>query len=122
VAIVAETFAPGANLSEVARRHALNRGLLFTESVSESLDQADRSPSTGAIARTDVCTSRTPPSSTPSAQSWLATSALPDPRYATWLSNMRTPAPTPHVPSWRMSWFGSPFGVTGGEGSRPGQI
>src|SRR5215207_4005303 len=29
-AIVAETFAPGANLSEIARRHRLNRGLLFT--------------------------------------------------------------------------------------------
>src|SRR3954465_2285252 len=29
-AIVAETFAPGANVSEIARRHGLNRGLLFT--------------------------------------------------------------------------------------------
>src|SRR3954468_633889 len=29
-AIVAETFAPGANLSQIARRHGLNRGLLFT--------------------------------------------------------------------------------------------
>jgi transposase len=29
-AIVAETFAPGANVSEIARRHRLNRGLLFT--------------------------------------------------------------------------------------------
>ena len=29
-AIVAETFAPGANLSGIARRHGLNRGLLFT--------------------------------------------------------------------------------------------
>ena len=29
-AIVAETFAPGANVSEIARRHSLNRGLLFT--------------------------------------------------------------------------------------------
>ena len=28
--IVAETFAPGANVSEIARRHGLNRGLLFT--------------------------------------------------------------------------------------------
>ena len=28
--IVAETFAPGANVSEIARRHRLNRGLLFT--------------------------------------------------------------------------------------------
>jgi transposase len=27
--IVAETFAPGANVSEIARRHGLNRGLLF---------------------------------------------------------------------------------------------
>ena len=29
-AIVAETFAPGANVPEIARRHGLNRGLLFT--------------------------------------------------------------------------------------------
>src|SRR5215213_3031131 len=29
-AIVAETFAPGANVSEIARRHRLNRGLLFS--------------------------------------------------------------------------------------------
>jgi transposase-like protein len=29
-AILAETFAPGANLSGIARRHGLNRGLLFT--------------------------------------------------------------------------------------------
>src|SRR3954452_21998189 len=29
-AIVDETFAPGANLSGIARRHGLNRGLLFT--------------------------------------------------------------------------------------------
>jgi len=29
-AIVAETFAPGTNLSQIARRHGLNRGLLFT--------------------------------------------------------------------------------------------
>jgi transposase len=29
-AIVAETFAPGANVSEIARHHGLNRGLLFT--------------------------------------------------------------------------------------------
>jgi len=29
-AIVAETFAPGANVPESARRHGLNRGLLFT--------------------------------------------------------------------------------------------
>jgi len=29
-AIVAETFVPGANISEIARRHGLNRGLLFT--------------------------------------------------------------------------------------------
>src|SRR5215218_10940721 len=29
-AIVAETFAPGTNVSEIARRHRLNRGLLFT--------------------------------------------------------------------------------------------
>jgi transposase len=29
-AIVAETFAPGANVSEIARRHGLNRGLLVT--------------------------------------------------------------------------------------------
>src|SRR3954449_2252327 len=29
-AIVAETFAPGANVPEIARRHRLNRGLLFT--------------------------------------------------------------------------------------------
>src|SRR3954452_16776724 len=29
-AIVAETFAPGASVSEIARRHRLNRGLLFT--------------------------------------------------------------------------------------------
>src|SRR3954451_3954862 len=28
--IVAETFAPGANVSEIARRHRLNRGLLVT--------------------------------------------------------------------------------------------
>src|SRR3954463_6209526 len=28
--IVAETFAPGAKVSEIARRHRLNRGLLFT--------------------------------------------------------------------------------------------
>ena len=28
--IVAETFAPGANVSEIARHHGLNRGLLFT--------------------------------------------------------------------------------------------
>src|SRR3954467_5091335 len=28
-AIVAETFAPGANVPEIARRHGLNRGLLF---------------------------------------------------------------------------------------------
>jgi transposase len=27
---VAETFAPGANVSEIARRHRLTRGLLFT--------------------------------------------------------------------------------------------
>src|SRR3954465_6208536 len=30
VAIVAETFAPGANVSDIARRHGLNRGLLFS--------------------------------------------------------------------------------------------
>jgi transposase len=29
-AIVAETFAPGANVPEIARRHGLNRGLLFS--------------------------------------------------------------------------------------------
>ena len=29
-AIVAETFAPGANVSEIARRHGLNRSLLFS--------------------------------------------------------------------------------------------
>src|SRR3954463_15400879 len=29
-AIVAETFALGANVPEIARRHGLNRGLLFT--------------------------------------------------------------------------------------------
>ena len=29
-AIVAETFAPGANVPGIARRHGLNRGLLFT--------------------------------------------------------------------------------------------
>ncbi len=29
-AIVAETFAPGANLSQIARRHGLNRGLRLT--------------------------------------------------------------------------------------------
>src|SRR3954466_12209163 len=29
-AIVAETFAPGANVSEIARRQRLNRGLLFS--------------------------------------------------------------------------------------------
>src|SRR3954464_12595587 len=29
-AIVAETFASGANVSEIARQHGLNRGLLFT--------------------------------------------------------------------------------------------
>jgi len=29
-AIVAETFAPGANAPEIARRHGLNRGLLFS--------------------------------------------------------------------------------------------
>ena len=29
-AMVAETFAPGANVSEIARHHGLNRGLLFT--------------------------------------------------------------------------------------------
>ena len=29
-AIVAETFAPGANVSEIARRHRLNRGLFFS--------------------------------------------------------------------------------------------
>src|SRR5215210_1599286 len=29
-AIVAETFAPGANVPEIARRHGLNRGVLFT--------------------------------------------------------------------------------------------
>jgi transposase len=29
-AIVAETFAPGANVSEIARRHSFNRGRLFT--------------------------------------------------------------------------------------------
>ena len=28
--IVAETFAPGANVPEIARRHGLNRGLLFS--------------------------------------------------------------------------------------------
>ena len=27
---MAETFAPGANVSKIARRHGLNRGLLFT--------------------------------------------------------------------------------------------
>ena len=27
---MAETFAPGANVPEIARRHGLNRGLLFT--------------------------------------------------------------------------------------------
>src|SRR3954468_9571235 len=29
-AIVAKTFAPGANVPEIARRHGLNRGLLFS--------------------------------------------------------------------------------------------
>jgi len=29
-AIVGETFAPGANVPEIARRHGLNRGLLFS--------------------------------------------------------------------------------------------
>src|SRR3954453_23766540 len=29
-AIVAETFAPGTHISKIARRHRLNRGVLFT--------------------------------------------------------------------------------------------
>jgi Transposase len=34
-AIVAETFAPGANVPEIARRHGLNRGLLFDSGMAD---------------------------------------------------------------------------------------
>src|SRR4029450_5950337 len=53
-AIVAETFAPGANVPEIARRHGLNRGLLFTwrrqgrrarpSPVAEATSEGERGP------------------------------------------------------------------------------
>src|SRR4051794_2881010 len=41
-AIVAETFAPGTNLSQIARRHGLNRGLLFTSAGQEGTSRSSR--------------------------------------------------------------------------------
>ena len=56
-AIVAETFAPGANVPEIARRHGLNRGLLFTWRrqgrrarpglVAEATSEGERGPAIG---------------------------------------------------------------------------
>jgi transposase len=43
--IVAESFEPGANISEVARRHGINRGLLFTW---RRLARGDLGPPEGA--------------------------------------------------------------------------
>jgi hypothetical protein len=43
-------------------------------------------PSTGRTARKEVCTSSTPPRSTPSARSWPATSSLPISFLSMWLS------------------------------------
>jgi transposase len=53
-AIVAETFAPGANVPEIARRPGLNRGLLFTwrrqvrrarpSPVAEATSEGERGP------------------------------------------------------------------------------
>ena len=53
-AIVAKTFAPGANVPEIARRHGLNRGLLFTwrrqvrrarpSPVAEATSEGERGP------------------------------------------------------------------------------
>src|SRR3954467_4433805 len=53
-AIVAKTFAPGANVPEIARRHGLNRGLLFSwrrqvrrarpSPVAEATSEGERGP------------------------------------------------------------------------------
>jgi transposase len=52
-AIVAETFAPGANVPDIARRHGLNRGLLFWRRqvrrarpgpVAEATSEGERGP------------------------------------------------------------------------------
>src|SRR3954451_24472543 len=53
-AIVAETFAPGANVPEIARRHRLNRGVLFSwrrqvrrarpSPVAEATSEGERGP------------------------------------------------------------------------------
>ena len=53
-AIVAEAFAPGANVPEIARRHGLNRGLLFSwrrqvrrarpSPVAEATSKGERGP------------------------------------------------------------------------------
>ncbi len=77
---MAETFAPGANVSEIARRHRLNRGLLFTwrrqvrrarpGPVAEAASEGGRVPTfvpveiegaVGRPARPTVSDARSPP-------------------------------------------------------------
>src|SRR4051794_12173482 len=92
-AIVAETFAPGANVPESARRHGLNRGLLFTwrrqgrrarpGPVAEATSEGERGPVfvpveiEGPVGRPAGLIIADPPSPIPSATTPLIEIVMP---------------------------------------------
>src|SRR3954464_9847664 len=92
-AIVAETFAPGANVPEIARRHGLNRGLLFTwrrqgrrarpGPVAEATSEGERGPAfvpveiEGPVGRPAGLIIADPPSPIPSATTPLIEIVMP---------------------------------------------
>src|SRR3954454_23223799 len=92
-AIVAETFAPGANVPGIARRHGLNRGLLFTwrrqgrrarpGPVAEATSEGERGPVfvpveiEGPVGRPAGLIIADPPSPIPSATTPLIEIVMP---------------------------------------------